>query len=191
MLWTEKTEKALNMAAVLHDGQYRKGKERLPFITHPIAVANIVSQYTDDEDVIAAALLHDALEDTHYTYSEMAKAFGKRVADIVLGVSIPEAIEADGHSWAKDRTRYCENLKKAPLESALVAAADKMHNFGSVLKEYASDPKRFKKDFDGTAEDRVHVYGAIVEVLVGRIPKQFADELSKIWELYRAFVASL
>jgi len=191
MLWTQKTEVALNKAAVLHDGQYRKGKEKLPFITHPIAVANIVSAYTKDEDVVVAALLHDTLEDTLYGYESMASEFETRVADIVRGVTIPEAENSSLGNWTKDRTRYFENLKQASNESALVATADKLHNFKSVLRDYCNDTEQFRKDFSGTAKDRVHVYGAIVNHLVERIPEEFAGELSKTWESYRAFVESL
>ncbi|MFA5828390.1 MAG: HD domain-containing protein [Candidatus Shapirobacteria bacterium] len=63
MILSPKIRKALRLAAVQHDGQYRKDGVT-PFIIHPIEVAMIVSEYTDNEDIISAALLHDVLEDT-------------------------------------------------------------------------------------------------------------------------------
>jgi (p)ppGpp synthase/HD superfamily hydrolase len=188
MLWTEKTEKALNLAAKLHDGQYRKGDEKLPAVTHVVAVANIVSKYTDAEDVIVAALLHDLLEDTSYTHEEMSREFGVHIANIVNGVSIPEAVESDDHSWTADRTRYYKNLKNASAESAIVAAADKIHNFSTILKDYSDDKTKFKKDFGGSGEDRVHVYGAIVGIVVDKVPDGLAKELAKVWRKYKIFV---
>jgi (p)ppGpp synthase/HD superfamily hydrolase len=191
MLWTEKTEKALNLAAKLHDGQYRKGDEKLPAITHAIAVANILSKNTDNEDIIIAALLHDLLEDTSYTYEEMSREFSEHIANIVRGVSIPEAVESDDHSWTADRTRYYENLKNAPMESAMVAAADKIHNFSTILKDYSDNKEKFKKDFGGSGEDRVHVYGAIVGIIVDKVPEELAKELAEVWSRYKIFVESL
>jgi len=189
MLWTLKTEKALYKAALLHDGQYRKGENNLPFIVHPIVVSGIVSQHTDDEDVVTAALLHDTLEDTKYTKDEMESEFGEKVASIVLGVTIPEAYEGDEHSsWTDDRTRYIENLRGASNESAIVAAADKIHNFRSVLENYSDDKEKFKKDFGGNAKDRIHVYGSIVELVASRVPKKLAEELEEAWVQYKKFI---
>lgn len=191
MLWTEKTERALNKAAELHDGQHRKGDRQLPFITHPIAVASIVSKFTDDDDIVAAALLHDTIEDTAYTREEMQKDFGDSITEIVLGVTIPEAHEGEPHTWTSDRTRYIENLKKASMESAMVAAADKIHNFNSVLEDYSGKEEQYKKDFGGTSSDRVHVYGTIVQLISERIPDAFAKELNESWRKYKTFVESL
>jgi GTP diphosphokinase / guanosine-3',5'-bis(diphosphate) 3'-diphosphatase len=188
MLWTEKTERALNLAAILHDGQYRKGDKKLPVLTHIVAVASIAGMHTDDEDVITAALLHDLLEDTPYTYEEMSSDFSERVANIVRGVSIPEAVESDDHSWTADRTRYYENLKNAPVESAIVAAADKIHNFSTMITDYSTDKEKFKEDFGGSLADRARVYGAIVGVVIDRIPEGLANELAKVWSKYKVFV---
>jgi (p)ppGpp synthase/HD superfamily hydrolase len=188
MLWTKLTEKALNISAKMHDGQYRKGPERLPVITHLVAVANIVSAHTDDEEVVVAALLHDTIEDTSYTKEDMEHEFGSCVTDLVCGVTIPEAHDGEPHTWSADRRRYYHNIKEASDASALIAAADKLHNFRSVLDAYTSNPNQFWKDFGGTAEDRVHVYGAIVEAIVPRIPPRLADDLLGAWEKYRLFV---
>jgi guanosine-3',5'-bis(diphosphate) 3'-pyrophosphohydrolase len=117
MLWTEKTGRALLKAAQLHDGQYRKNGEGIdPYILHPLQVADIVSNYTSDEDVVSAALLHDTLEDTGYTKEEMASEFGNAVADLVESVSIPEATGAK-REWIADRTAYIiflVQLQKVP-----------------------------------------------------------------------------
>lgn len=191
MLWTPKTERALYTAASMHEGQYRKGPRKLPYIVHPVAVASIVSRHIDDEDIVAAGLLHDTLEDTVYTKEAMEAEFGERVAAIVLGVTIPEPLEGESGAWAESRVRYLDNLAGAPDESALVAAADKMHNFSAALLGYHEDPEAFRRDFGGRESERIEMYGRIVEHVRERVPAALASELAAVWEEYRLFVSSV
>jgi len=188
MLETELVKRAYVRAAELHADQLRKGGTGELALTHLESVAETVSQYTDDEEIVAAALLHDTLEDTPYTKELMEEEFGERVTEIVLGVTIPEALEGQGGDWLQDRTRYIENLRHAPAESALVAAADKIHNFSSVLGDYGNDFEAFNRDFSGLTGDRIAVYRTIVEMLAPRIPEKLATELISTWERYRLFV---
>lgn len=109
MQLTSKIRKALRLAATQHDGQYRRDNTT-PFIIHPVEVALVVSEYTDNEDIISAALLHDVLEDTQgYTYEKLAEEYGNKVADIVQSLTdepLPEL------SWNEKHTKYLENLNK-------------------------------------------------------------------------------
>jgi (p)ppGpp synthase/HD superfamily hydrolase len=77
------TNKALIYATIAHEGQFRNDGIT-PYIIHPMMVANHVKRYTDDEDIINAAYLHDVIEDTDTTWSDIYAEFGKRVADLVL-----------------------------------------------------------------------------------------------------------
>ena len=88
-MYTYKIEQAIKAAAILHDGQLRKGNVPLPYITHLYAVAMILESYTEDEDTIVAGLLHDTLEDTDYTPEELEADFGKEVCEAVLAVTEP------------------------------------------------------------------------------------------------------
>lgn len=76
-----KLEKAIEFATEKHDGQKRDGGE--PYITHPLAVLNMVSRLTDDENVRCAAVLHDVIEDTDATYEEIIEKFGLSVTLLV------------------------------------------------------------------------------------------------------------
>lgn len=190
MLLTPLTERALNAAAKLHDGQYRK-KSRLPYITHLVATASIVSMHSSDEEVVAAALLHDTLEDTAYTEEELHAEFGPRVAELVLSVTIPEMLEGEGADWGRDRRRYCEQIVSAPDAAALIVAADKLHNFRCIAFEYGDDAAAFRKDFGGSSEDRIAVYGAIVRAVEDRIPAELASELKAAWDGYHDFLKTL
>ncbi len=77
--------RAMQFAIKAHDGQKRDDGE--DFIIHPAQVADILAQVTDDEEIIAAAWLHDIIEDTEYDYDFLKEKFGKRVADLVNEVT--------------------------------------------------------------------------------------------------------
>ncbi len=76
--------RALKTAAKYHDGQTRKGTD-VPYITHPIEVSRILQKHGMNEDVIAAGLLHDILEDTEMTEDELKEKFGTRILKLVKG----------------------------------------------------------------------------------------------------------
>ena len=77
---------AINFATKAHAGVCRKGKTR-PYILHPLEAMNIASTLTEDEEVLAAAVLHDTVEDTDVTKADIRAAFGSRVADLVAAES--------------------------------------------------------------------------------------------------------
>jgi (p)ppGpp synthase/HD superfamily hydrolase len=82
MKFTPTIYKAINLAAALHEGQESKG-DGLPYIVHPFSVAMILMEYSQDEDIIVAGLLHDTIEDTGYTKEQMKEEFGERVTSLV------------------------------------------------------------------------------------------------------------
>ena len=87
-------DKAITFATKAHEGQFRKGT-KLPYIVHPLEVGVIVSRMTQDKEVIAAAILHDTLEDCkEVTFSVLCQEFGERVAEIVRAES-----EEKGGTW--------------------------------------------------------------------------------------------
>jgi len=125
MTLTPKIRKALRLAGVQHDGQYRKDGVT-PFIIHPIEVAMIVLEYTSNEDTISSALLHDVLEDTQGCfYEKLVEVFGNKVADIVQSLTdkpLPDL------SWNEKHRKYLEDLKNSSDEAVLVCLADKYSN---------------------------------------------------------------
>ena len=83
-------DKAITFATKAHEGQFRKGT-KLPYIVHPLEVGVIVSRMTQDKEVIAAAILHDTLEDCkEVTFSTLCQEFGERVA-VALGDKLSNA----------------------------------------------------------------------------------------------------
>jgi len=183
--FTERIEHALRVAAHLHEAQHRKG-DHTPFFAHPVAVAILASEYTDNENIIIAALLHDAVEDTPYTLGELSEAFSPEVAAIVAGVTEPALPQASG--WRARREAYIKNLEHAPVESAYVSAADKIHNMTSVLLDYQGNSEEFQKDFAGSVNDRIAVYEKITIVIANKLGADhpLALRLSEVFARYRA-----
>ena len=100
-------DKAITFATKAHEGQFRKGT-KLPYIVHPLEVGVIVSRMTQDKEVIAAAILHDTLEDCkEVTFSTLCQEFGERVAEIVKAES-----EEKGGSWNERKANTVKRLKE-------------------------------------------------------------------------------
>lgn len=134
MKLTPKLDEALRVSARAHKKQSRRGSDT-PYIVHPYGVMFIASQYTEDEDVLIACLLHDVIEDVPKEYSEvqMREQFGDRVVELVLGVTKDRKIRG----WKASCDDYLDHLENsAPAESSIIAVADKIHNIMSILNDY-------------------------------------------------------
>ncbi|MEO9136436.1 MAG: bifunctional (p)ppGpp synthetase/guanosine-3',5'-bis(diphosphate) 3'-pyrophosphohydrolase [Casimicrobiaceae bacterium] len=124
-------ERAFEFSASAHRGQFRKSGD--PYITHPLAVASILSEWRLDAEGLAAALLHDVMEDTSVTRSEIESTFGKPVAAIVDGLSKLDQIE-----FATREDAQAESFRKMLLAMAsdvrviLIKLADRLHNMRTL-----------------------------------------------------------
>lgn len=124
---------AATFAAQKHRNQRRKDADASPYINHPLALADILAREggIDDARTLAAALLHDTIEDTETTVEELEARFGKRVAAIVVEVT-------DDKSLPKDERKRLQIAKAASKshEAKVVKLADKISN----LRDLASAP---------------------------------------------------
>lgn len=121
--WTPTIDRALAVAARCHAGQTRKD-DPTPYIAHPVAVAMIVSDFTDDEDVVVAALLHDVLEDVPpsvFSADDMTAGFGPRVTELVRGVSEAKTAGEETPPWRVRKEGYLARLAEAPPECLLIS----------------------------------------------------------------------
>lgn len=123
-------EAAVAFAAKAHEGAFRKGTS-IPYITHPLETAVIVSGFTDDEEMIAAALLHDVVEDAGVTRKELEERFGTRVADLVM-----EESEDKSKSWQERKSATIDHLALASREAKILALGDKLSNMRSTARDY-------------------------------------------------------
>lgn len=135
-------EKAKEFATKAHEGQLRKGTDR-PYIVHPIEVAQIVATMTDDREVIAAALLHDTIEDCEQVTKELLEEqFGKRVADLV-----DQESEDKTKTWMERKGYTIEHLKSACREVQYIALGDKLSNMRDIDREYPLEGEDFWNRF--------------------------------------------
>lgn len=181
MIFTTKIQKAINLASQLHLGQVRKGDTNLPYISHPFSVAWILNNYTDDEDVIIAGLLHDVLEDVkNYYYSDLARDFGERIAQIVKGVSEdkdPNVESDDKATWNERKSKYLAGLDNDSDESLMVCAADKIHNLKSMTSAYQEKGEALWNDFNSPKEKKLWLYEEITKLLKKRLNNPIVKEL--------------
>lgn len=130
MILTHRLQYAINEASRLHRDQFRKDNLKTPYVTHVIGVMILLSSATQDEDVLIAGLLHDALEDVlDYTEERLKETFGERVLDIVLGVTEVYKLRGEkAPSWKIEKLGYIEHLRESSDDSILVSIADKIQN---------------------------------------------------------------
>ena len=125
-------EKAVKFAIKAHEGQFRKGST-IPYITHPLEVCTIVSLITDNEEVRVASLLHDTVEDTSVTITEIEKEFGKKVAALVGSES-----EDKSKTWIERKMHTLKTLKDESIEVKIIALGDKLSNIRNSARDYLS-----------------------------------------------------
>lgn len=128
--------KAIIFATKAHDGIVRKGS-KLPYILHPLETGVIVSTMTKDENVIAAAILHDVLEDTSVTYEKLKQEFGK-AADYVRAESENKRRELPAETtWKIRKQETIDRLsQETSQEILMIALADKLSNVRSMYQDY-------------------------------------------------------
>lgn len=113
-----------------HRGVFRKGS-RIPYIVHPMETAVIVSGFTNDEEMIAAALLHDVVEDAGVTGEELKAQFGQRVMELVLAES-----EDKSKSWKERKAYTLAHLRTSCRDEKVLALGDKLSNMRSTARDY-------------------------------------------------------
>lgn len=127
----DRLEEAFELACVSHAGQFRISGE--PYVFHPLSVAEILAQWHLDVQALISGLLHDVMEDSHVTKSDLESRFGKTVAELVDGVSKLDKIESQTYQQAQ-----AENFRKMFLAMArdvrviLIKLADRLHNMRTL-----------------------------------------------------------
>lgn len=123
--------RAMEFAAKAHAGQVRKYTGE-PYIQHPMAVAILVASATSNESAIAAALLHDVVEDCDVSLDDVRTIFGEQVSSFVYWVTDPAQRESE--TRAKWKTRCLDFIKQAPKEAKLIKLADIIDNTKSIAE---------------------------------------------------------
>lgn len=188
MHYSFRIEQAIRAASILHKDQVRKGEVPYPYITHVFAVAMIVADYTEKEDVIIAALLHDTLEDTDYTEEELNEDFGPTVLEIVRSITQQPT---DEDSWLTTKKKYIKKLKEASKEALLIAAADKIHNMRSMVEAYYDNHERLIADFGDSMTNRVMMYQEISNIFNRGLDSAILSEFNHVFEEFKTFITEV
>ena len=161
--------KAYDFALKAHQNQRRD--EGVPYIIHPVAVADILTELKLDSATITTGLLHDTIEDTKATYDTVKKEFGKEVADLVDGVTKISALEEKAGENSK-----AENFRKLILATSkdirvlLVKLADRLHNM-RTLKFVKENEKKIRK-----AKETMEIYAPLADRMgMNRIRDELED----------------
>ena len=184
MQLTPLIQKAINYSAKLHAGQVRKAEIDLPYVSHPYCVAWIVAHYCQDEEVIAAALLHDVIEDVaNYNLSSLEHDFGQRVANLVRSVSeVDKSEKMDRQSWQQRKEHYLAKIQLAEEGALYISAADKIHNLRSLVSAYQERGEQIWRAFHNPAGSKLWFYHEVLAVLQERLDSPIVAELEEAYQ---------
>lgn len=129
-------DRALIFAVNAHRGVERRGKG-FPYIVHPMEAVAIAATMTKDQELLAAAALHDTIEDTSVTIEDLEREFGSRVATLVKeesDVFVEGISEAD--SWHDRKKAAIDRLSKASRDAKIVALSDKLSNARAIYRDF-------------------------------------------------------
>lgn len=161
---TDLLDRAIIFAVKAHAGTERRGKG-FPYIVHPMEAVEIVSTITPDQELLAAAALHDVVEDTGISADDLRREFGDRIADLVVAESdvFTEGVSEED-SWHARKRAAIERLSRASRDAKIVAMGDKLSNMRAIARDYAEqgdklwsifhakDPKDHEWHYRGLAD---------------------------------------
>lgn len=157
-------DRAIIYAVKAHAGTERRGKG-FPYIVHPMEAVEIVATITPDQEILAAAALHDTVEDTDITIEQIRAEFGDRIASLV-GAETDDVVDgqSEEESWHDRKLAAINRLSKASKDAKTVALGDKLSNMRAIARDYAvqgdslwnlfhtTDPKEHEWHYRGLAD---------------------------------------
>lgn len=157
-------DRAIIFAVRAHAGTERRGKG-FPYIVHPMEAVEIVATMTSDQELLAAAALHDTVEDTYVTIEQIRTEFGERVASFVAVESDEPHQRRDSvENWRARKQAAIDRIASASHDAKIVALGDKLSNMRAIARDYAQqgdalwdlfhakDPKDHEWHYRGLAD---------------------------------------
>jgi (p)ppGpp synthase/HD superfamily hydrolase len=174
---------ALEKARTAHAGQVRNGSGGMPYVEHPIAVAARLDEHGYVEEVLAAALLHDVVEDSNTTLDEIRGEFGEGVAGMVGALTDDEALD----SYRERKAEHRERVAAADGEALAIYASDKLTNVRTLRAAYEDEGDAVREEFKVPIELKTEIWEADLALLREKAPEiPFLDELEAELNRFRA-----
>jgi myo-inositol-1(or 4)-monophosphatase len=161
---TERSElvrEALTLAREAHAGQTRNASGGRPYIDHPVAVAERVAEQRMEDEVLAAALLHDVVEDSELEVADLAERIDDRVAALVAALSDDEGIE----SYEARKGEHRGRVEEAGPDAWAIYAADKLTNIEMLRDAYAGQGEQVGEELRVPLDLKVTVWSDDLEML--------------------------
>jgi (p)ppGpp synthase/HD superfamily hydrolase len=176
-------DSALETARRAHAGQTRSGSGGMDYIAHPRQVAELLADHGYAETVLAAALLHDVVENSETEVEDLRARFGDPVAGLVATLSDDESIPG----WDRRKLEHRERVAAAGPEARAIYGADKLVNIATLRRAYAEQGEPVGEEFDPSLDQKVAVWETDLEMLARLEPElPFLDELAAELTLFRA-----
>jgi len=178
---------ALERARSDHEGQVRNGSGGMPYIEHPVTVAARLDEQGYRDEVLAAALLHDVVEDSETTLDELRRLFGDEVAGMVGALTDDESIE----SYRERKAEHRERVAAAAGEVLAIYGADKLTNVTTLRAAYAEEGDSVREEFKVPVELKLEIWEEDLELLREKAPElPFLDDLEAELSRCRASLAA-
>jgi (p)ppGpp synthase/HD superfamily hydrolase len=167
---------ALEKARAAHAGQVRNGSGGMPYVEHPITVAARLDELGVGDEVIAAALLHDVVEDSGTTLDELRELFGDEVAGLVGALTDDESID----SYRERKAEHRERVAAAPGDALAIYGADKLTNVITLRDAHAAEGDAVRDEFKVPVELKLEIWEADLGLLREKAPElPFLDRLGE------------
>jgi (p)ppGpp synthase/HD superfamily hydrolase len=174
---------ALEKARSAHAGQVRNGSSGMPYVEHPMAVAARLDEHGYGEEVLAAALLHDVVEDSGTSLDEIREEFGEGVAGMVGALTDDEALD----SYRERKAEHRERVAAADGEALAIYGSDKLTNVVTLREAYEAEGDAVREEFKVPIELKTEVWEADRDLLREKAPElPFLDELDAELSRFRA-----
>lgn len=175
-------QKAIEFAAMKHEGFVRKGTT-IPYFTHVMEAMEIVSRMSEDEEVRAAAVLHDTLEDTPTTKEELVHFFGERVASLVAAESENKRRDQpEAATWRIRKMETIKHLEQAQTEIRMIALGDKLSNVRAMHRDYqVHNDKLWEKFNNSNSKEQGWYYCSLANAF-------FEDEIIRKTPAFKEYV---
>jgi len=165
---------ALEQARRDHEGQTRNGSGGMPYVKHPIAVAAMLDERGYRDEVLAAALLHDVVEDSDTGLDELREKFGEEVAGMVGALTDDESID----EYRQRKAEHRERVAAAGEEALAIYGADKLTNTRTLRDAYAAEGEAVREEFKVPLELKAEIWEADLALLREKAPElPFLDDL--------------